>query len=510
MNWIRGIVVVAVLVSSGVGTWRLAAGVQPATPHFVPTACHFKLGAGIVAGRDVRCGFVVVPEDRTVPHGRTIRLAVAIFPSPRPHAAPDPFVFLQGGPGGRVISDFGSAITKRNRTTDYPADRDLILLDQRGTGLSQPSLACAETTMLHYHTLDQHLSLQRQAELWSRAAQQCRAHLVASGINLNAYTTLADAADVADLRVALGYPVLNLYAVSYGTRLALTVMRTYPRGIRSVILDSVEPPGVNAITSPLASTARAFAVLFNGCAADDACAAAFPDLEQTFYRVVQRLNAAPVTIHTRDQTSKTYTVLLTGDGMIDLLFSALYVTPLIPTLPAMIALADRGDFRIPALIYGPLQLIDASLNQGVYYSVECSEDAPFTTVQQIMTTARVLNPAIRADILSGQLTELQVCQGWHVKAVAAAQTHPVKSAIPTLILSGQYDPITPPAASLRAAQTLRHSYRFVFPGTGHGVYQTGPCPNRIVGAFEDNPVHRPDATCIAAMTGPRFLVPRQG
>jgi pimeloyl-ACP methyl ester carboxylesterase len=176
----------------------------------------------------------------------------------------------------------------------------------------------------------------------------------------------------------------------------------------------------------------------------------------------------------------------------------------------MIALADRGDFRIPSLIYGPLQLIDASLNQGVYYSVECSEDAPFTTAQQVMTTARVLNPAIRADILSGQLNELQVCQGWHVKAVPAVQTHPVTSAIPTLILSGQYDPITPPAASLWAAQTLRHSYRFVFPGTGHGVYQTGPCPDRIVGAFEDDPAHRPDATCIAAMTGPRFLVPRQG
>ena len=104
-------------------------------------------------------------------------------------------------------------------------------------------------------------------------------------------------------------------------------------------------------------------------------------------------------------------------------------------------------------------------------------------------------------------------RGCAVPAVAAqstraSETHPVTSAIPTLILSGEYDPITPPAASLRAAQTLRDSYRFVFPGTGHGVYQTGPCPDRIVGAFEDDPTHRPDATCIAAMTGPRFLVPR--
>src|SRR5204862_7239188 len=125
-------------------------------------------------------------------------------------------------------------------------------------------------------------------------------------------------------------------------------------------------------------------VLFNGCAADAACNAAFPDLQQTFYQVVQRLNVQPVTIRTKDPTGKTYTVLLTGDRMIDLLFSALYATPLIPALPVMIALADRGDFRIPSLIYGPLQLTDASLNQGVYYSVECSEDAPLTTAQQVM------------------------------------------------------------------------------------------------------------------------------
>src|SRR5919199_4363118 len=308
MDWIRGIsaiVAVALLVGSGTGALRPAAGTQPATPRFERTACHFKLGAGIVAGRDVRCGFVVVPEDRSVPQGRTIRLAVAIFPSPHPHPAPDPFVFLQGGPGGALISDLAPLITKKKRTTDWPANRDVVLLDQRGTGLSQPSLACKETTALDYRTLNQHLNRQRQADLQVQAALQCRARLVASGINLNAYTTLADAADVADLRVALGYRALNLYSVSYGTRLALTVMRTHPRGIRSVILDSVDPPGVNAITSPLASTTRAFAVLFNSCAADAACAAAFPDLEQTFYRVVQRLNATPVTIHTRDQTSKT-------------------------------------------------------------------------------------------------------------------------------------------------------------------------------------------------------------
>jgi pimeloyl-ACP methyl ester carboxylesterase len=510
MNWIRGIVAVAVLMGLGVGAWRLTAGAQQATPRFEPTSCHFKLGAGIVAGRDVRCGFVVVPEDRSMPNGPTVRLAVAIFPSPKPHPAADPFVFLQGGPGGALISDFGSGITKQNRTIDYPADRAVILVDQRGTGLSQPSLACKETTDLDYRTLDQNLSPQRDAALTVQATQQCRSRLAASGINLNAYTTLANAADVSDLRLALGYPALNLYSVSYGTRVALTVMRTHPQGIRSVILDSVEPPGVNAITSPLFSSARAFGVLFAGCANDLACNAAFPHLQQTFYRVVQRLNAAPVPIQTKDQTGKIYTVLLTGDRLTNLLFSALYVTPFIPALPAMIALADQANLRIPSAIYGLLELTDASLNQGVFYSVECGEDAPFATAQQVVADARILNPVIRPDIVVGQLTELQVCRRWDVRAVPAEQRQPVTSAIPTLILSGQYDPITPPAASLQAAKTLSHGYRFVFPGTGHGVYQTNSCPNRIVVAFEDNPAHPPNASCIAAMTGPQFLVPSQG
>ena len=313
---------------------------------------------------------------------------------------------------------------------------------------------------------------------------------------------------MADLRVALGYPALNLYGVSYGTRLALTVMRTHPQGIRSVILDSVEPPVVNAITSPLASTARVFGVLFSGCAADPTCNAAFPHLQQTFYRVVAHLNAAPVTIHTQDQTGKTYTVLLTGNGMIDLLFSALYVTPLIPDLPAMIALADQGNFRIPSAIYGLLQLTDASLHLGVYYSVECSEDAPFTTARQVTADAVVLDPVIRPDILVGQLGELQVCRRWDVGSAPAAQRQPVTSAIPTLILSGQYDPITPPANGAMAARTLRHSFFFTFPGVGHGVYLLGgPCPTHITWAFLDNPTRRPQAGCIVTMREPKFAVP---
>jgi pimeloyl-ACP methyl ester carboxylesterase len=176
----------------------------------------------------------------------------------------------------------------------------------------------------------------------------------------------------------------------------------------------------------------------------------------------------------------------------------------------MIALADRGNFRIPSLLYGLLELEDASDNLGVYYSVQCAEDAPFTTLQQVLTAANALNPVVRPDILSSQTEELRVCQGWHVKPAPSAQRQPVTSAIPTLVLSGEYDPITPPADSLQAAKMLSHSYRFVFPGIGHGVFQNGACPDSIVMAFVAHPTHRPDGSCIATMTEPKFLVPSQG
>src|SRR5579875_1773666 len=152
MRWTRALLVpLLILLSLGASAPRTTAASQ-VTPHFVATACPFKVGTGLVAGRDVRCGFVVVPQDRTPANKRTVRLAVAIFKSPSRVHHPDPFLYLQGGPGGRVIADLAPQITKKN-IAQFTGDRDLILLDQRGTGYSQPSLACPELTALHLRTV---------------------------------------------------------------------------------------------------------------------------------------------------------------------------------------------------------------------------------------------------------------------------------------------------------------------------------------------------------------------
>ncbi len=473
-------------------------------PRFQTAACPFKLGAGIVAGRDVRCGYLVVPEDRSAPAGRSVKLAVAVFKSPAQDRAPDPLVFLQGGPGGAIVGQLGPSIDAQALPI-ITGRHDFILIDQRGTGYSQPSLACTELTQLQYATIDQNLSAKRQVTLETQAGKACHDRLVRAGVNLNAYTTPDDAADVADLRQALGYATMDLYGVSYGTRLALTTMRLYPRGLRSVVLDSVVQPQSDNFSDPLRSMRRSFDTLFQGCAAAAACNKAYPHLDQEFYALVTRLNSKPVSFRvTNSDTGKSYTALLNGDGLTNLLFQSLYVTSLIPSLPKMIDDVRRGDYGLAAKAYGLVEF-DDSVSLGMYYAVECSEDAPFTNPGNIEAASRVLPPALRSDQLISSLGELGQCGTWTVKKVSSAQKQPVHSPIPTLVLAGQYDPITPPAHSKAVATALSHGYFYQFPGTGHGVFLTNACPYRITNAFVDDPSHGPDGSCVAGMTGPAFV-----
>ncbi len=258
-----------VILSSGSFRPALAQGKSPT---FEKAACKFEPPADL----QVKCGFLTVPENRSKTDSHNIRLYVAIIKSRASKPAPDPVLYLEGGPGG-------SAVMGIDGWTDTPLldTRDLILLDQRGTGYSEPNLTCqANNTSDHpqrnFHTVDDGL-------------QACYDDFVAQGIELSAYNSNENAADVADLRVALGHKEWNLLGISYGTRLALSVMRNHPEGLRSVIIDSVYPPNVNAYEIEEAYLVKVFKILFDGCAANANCNKAFPKLEQVFYNTVGKL-----------------------------------------------------------------------------------------------------------------------------------------------------------------------------------------------------------------------------
>ena len=207
-------------------------GVQ--APRFEPSPC-----PALPTLAQARCGYLVVPEDRSRPTGRTIRLIVAIIPARSALPEPDPVVYLAGGPGGIAILEAQILVN-----AGLNCDRDLILMDQRGTLYSEPALTCPQVDQFFVHILGLPLDAPSTRLLHAAAARTCYLRLAATGSDLSAYNTTENAADFADLRTALGITQWNVFGVSYGTNLALTLMREHPEGIRSMTLDSVEPPSV--------------------------------------------------------------------------------------------------------------------------------------------------------------------------------------------------------------------------------------------------------------------------
>jgi pimeloyl-ACP methyl ester carboxylesterase len=450
----------------------------------------------------IDCGYLHVPEDRALANSPMIKLAVAIVRSTNLHPAPDPVIYLQGGPGVDALIYVESLV---GSFSGILANRDLILFDQRGVGFSSPSLKCPETNDQFFEDIVQNLSREEVQQHGIQAIQACHDRLVQEGINLSAYTSAASAADVNDLRVALGYPEWNIYGGSYGTRLALTIMRDFPGGVRSVILDSVWPPQVDEDAEAASGVERALDLLFDRCTANPECNAAYPNLKAVFYDTVAQLDAKPISfMPIRNETQKVVKVLMNGDNMISVILSMLYSTDALPYLPKVIYELHEGhadrDAMLNAYWYAWTFSGDYG-SAGMQLSVECGEEVSFSSAQAIATANATVFPRLRDALDQG--TFFSVCPAWDVKPAAAIENQPVASNIPTLILAGDNDPATPPAWGKLAAQTLSNSHYFEFPWVAHGViYGDNPaasCAQNMMNAFVADPNTAPDSTCINSL-----------
>ncbi|MBN1679666.1 MAG: alpha/beta fold hydrolase [Anaerolineae bacterium] len=463
-------------------------------PYFETAECPFV----VTPGESIDCGYLVVPENRTRDNGPAIRLAVVILHSFSTTPAPDPVIYLTGGPGSSPLDSVNSWTMSPLRYA-----RDVILLAQRGTAYSDPVLDCPEVEDVAIDMLDDKLSRDEYIARYTEQALLCQQRLQVQGVDLSAYNSAASAADIADLRTVLGIDAWNLYGVSYGTRLALTVMRDFPDGIRSVVLDSVVPLDSKTLVELPGALSHALDVLFAGCAADDGCNASFPELEHVFYDTVERLNAEPVMIQgVHPTTGELHDIWLTGDMMIEAVFNALYSSRLIMYLPGVIYetywehYALMGDLAMLPLVYG------GAISEGMQLSVTCHDAAAFVTPDEVAAAAAEY--PMLGSLALGQ-PDFAVCAAWDAGTSDPVDNEPVSSDIPTLILSGEYDPITPPARGSRAAETLPNSITIVFPGLGHAVSLEHNCPAQIVFEFLRDPLAAPDTACIDQMGPPAFL-----
>jgi pimeloyl-ACP methyl ester carboxylesterase len=249
-----------------------------------------------------RCGYLTVPEDRSKPGGRTIRIFVLRLPATSPNPKPDPIVVLSGGPGGGGSIQFGQFFG-----SPLNVERDIILFDQRGS-LQSSRLGCAEYDVALNSAISIPFTSDEQTAKQVAAVTACRDAATAAGIDRASYNTAENAADLADLRVALGIDEWNVTGSSYGTKLALVELRDHPEGIRSMVIDSLSPPNIQIAEKWWAAPASSFKAIFAACAAQPSCAAAYPDLEAEFIATVKRLDESPVVVETTDAAGQPLTV----------------------------------------------------------------------------------------------------------------------------------------------------------------------------------------------------------
>jgi pimeloyl-ACP methyl ester carboxylesterase len=464
-------------------------------PIFEPTDCVFDIPSHHIEGKTVQCGFVIVPEDHRDPDGPTIKLAVAIFKAKDEVAQPDPTIFLSGGPGEKTIA---SVAPFADHLAVFNADRDLIFFDQRGVGSSEPALECPEFVEALFDILDEADPETTQHTIYE-TTMACKDRLIAEGHNLAAYTTKQNAADVEAIREALGYEQVNLFGGSYGSLLAQAVMRDHPENIRSVIIDSTVPMEKSLLLDIPTTAVNATLHLLDTCAEDQACSTAYPDLENVLFDLVEELNADPIAVElVNPLDSQRYDALMSGDMVFGNLVFYLYQTPIIPTLPQAIFNVANGDYELMIQLSGRKLMAYDALSRGMQFSVLCTDDLVGRTPEDYLEIRASMPPALAGNADPEDIIEygfFAICENWPVEEADLSVKQPLISDIPTLILGGEFDPVTPPDYGRLVHEHLSNSYFFEFPTIGHSVSVANDCARSVATAFISDPSIEPDASC---------------
>jgi len=438
-------------------------------------ACQLS-APGFTRHVSAQCGKLEVYEDRLSGSGRKISLHLAVIPAVSRSPEPDPLFFLAGGPGEAATQSFMviySALSRINQK------RDIILVDQRGTGGSH-FLGCPEGNQ-------EDVEVETDAVEIRQYLQQCLAELDADP---RLYTTSIAMDDLDEVRQALGYDQINLYGASYGTRAALVYARQHGDHLRTMILDGVVPLDWTLGPAVAGDAQRALNLLFKRCTGDATCQAAFPNLEQDFETVLQRLREKPISItliHPSRGDEINYTLKL--ETFINTIHIFSYTQETAALLPLLIhQAAVQEDYRpLAAQSLITTESLASLMSPGMRFSVLCSEDVPFMTDSPTST-------GYFGDWFLVSLK--QICETWPSGAIPADFKQPVQSNTPTLLISGEADPVTPPQNGEQAARTLPNSLHIVVPSQGHINIFRGCIPKIAATFVESASVSNLDTACV--------------
>ncbi len=438
--------------------------------------CTVKVNAMEV---DAECATLKRAENPSNAEGKTLDLAVIKFPSHSPKPEPDAFTLIQGGPGGSSID---MAVAYQRAFDEIRKKRDIIVLDQRGTGRSN-KLACEAP---------EDAAAQFEPEEIKKITQKCVDEL-SEHSDVRFYTTSLAVDDLEAMRIAAGYDALNVYGVSYGTRVAQHFLRKYPDSSRTVILDGVAPVGLNLAGGEIALRwDESFAALNERCKAEPSCYEAHGNLRSNFLLLKKRFAEQNIAVtvphpHTAQPTKYTFNEF----SMFTALRLMAYSTEQLALMPLLLSEAKKGNYTFVATQLITLEEGFADqFASGMHNSVVCAEDEPFVTPKDRQSAEGTLLGTVLSEALRAS------CSVWPAGPVDEGFFDTFDSQVPVLVLSGETDPVTPPANGEVAAKMLSNSKHIVVPAHGHGVVARG-CVYKLASNFiESADLQEVDASCV--------------
>ncbi|MFZ0808562.1 MAG: alpha/beta hydrolase [Candidatus Sulfotelmatobacter sp.] len=433
------------------------------------------------------CGTYTVFENRETKTGRHIALKIVIAPALKRNPAPDPLFIFEGGPGGGAATLAEYRLPMFHR---FQVDRDIVLIDQRGTGGSNP-LNCEPDD--------------REEEDFSNIdnypVQRLRTCLAQLKADARFYTTAIAMDDIDEVRQYLGYSAINLWGGSYGTRAALVYLKRHEISVRSVVLDGVAPPDMRLPLFMPRDGQRALDLMIDDCAKDSACGKKFPNLRQSTATMFAHTVTRPHITFTHPRTGKSEQIIISQRMIAMIIFSALYDPTLTSLLPQLITDAAQGNYQGLLALAFTRDMPKGAMSEGMFLSVVCAEDMPRIQPDEVAheATGRFLGTAFYD-------TRMKPCEFWPRGTVSDDFYQPVVSSKPVLIFSGQDDPITPPSWGDHVAQSLSNSKHFIVPGAGHISLMHG-CVPELVGKFLDQGSAKDlDGSCLQSQHRPPFFV----
>jgi pimeloyl-ACP methyl ester carboxylesterase len=423
-------------------------------------------------------------------------LPVVYLPSSLWERAGPPVQYVAGGPGGAAWLDADEVGYWLGWSGQVGWRGGLVLYDQRGVGLSRPALGCPELYAARRALLPLPLPIEESYRRVQAATEACHDRLRGEGVDLARFTTRHNARDAIDLMRAMGFEQWDLYGVSYGSRVALEMMRQAPEHLRAVVLDSVYPPEVNAELSDAWLLHRALALYSRICElaeqCDDSPEAMAAELEEAMQRVDREL----IRLSVREPgDGRDLAVVYDRQDFAWLLFEAMYQWDAIPRLPGSVRALTEGrlDSHLRGLIQDSVSnLLDDSISDPVATSVDCHDAGP------VPREAAALQLRLYPDVAAYKALdwEYHACRFWQSGHADGAFRSPVTGAVPTLLLAGEFDPVTPPEWAELAAKSLENASVFVFPAIGHGVLDSHLCATALISAFFEDPQSPQPPDCL--------------